>query len=172
MDFSFMNKLELDEGNVIKENEEPQEVTENQYSQDDMIKASCQIVEVLSHKRQLHNKSYSDNKVSLSELKTVFVSGARDCSENKNEKRKCIELGIARINMFLRMKAGEKIEITDAKVRFDGSIDVSECFVPSEEDFEQALKDIEEHGMNVDFASIDDLYLGEDKTKLEDIFEL
>ena len=79
---------------------------------------------------------------------------------------------MARTNMFLRMKAGEKMEVINAKVDYEGSIDFSECLLPSKVDFEKADEDIKEYKINTSFAKVEDLYIDEKETKFEDLFEL
>ena len=172
MDFLSMNKLELEGADMHNEEEEILKVSKNEPFQEDMIDVSCQIVMALEQKEALHNENYPDDKVSLQDLKSVFVRGASDCSDPKYTNKTCAHLGMARTNMFLRMKTGEKMEVINAKVSFDGSIDFSECLAPSELDFEKADEDIKEYEINTSFANVEDLYIDEQETKFEDLFEV
>ena len=167
-----MDKLELEGVNTDDNNEEILETSESQHTQEDMIEVSCQIIEALEKKEELHNENYTNNPVSLSELKSVFLRASSDCPELKYPEKTCAQLGMAKINMFLRMKAGEKMEVIDSKVQADGSIDISECFVPSEEDFKNSDEDIKNHNININFTNAEELYLIEEKARVEDFFEL
>jgi hypothetical protein len=172
MDFSSMDKLELEGAETPKDKEEVSSKPEESYTQENMIEVSCQIVEALTQKKETHNENYPENEVSLTDLKNVFLRGANDCPDLRYPEKSCGQLGMARTNMFLRMKTGDEMEVINAKVDFDGSIDFSECLVPSKNDFEKAEEDMKEYKISVNFASVEDLYLNEEKSKFEDLFEV
>ena len=101
MDFSSMDKLEL-EGAETNNEEGISEFSENSYTQEDMIDVSCKIVSLLEEKKNSHNENCSENQVSLNELKSVFLRSTKECPESKYPEKTCAQLGIAKINMFLR----------------------------------------------------------------------
>ena len=92
MDFSSLNKLEFEnlDHYTQGQKEEP--------SQEEAINFSCRIVEALDKKRGKHNEEHSE--VNLLDLKSVFRKGSLDCVGEKT----CLQLGFARVNLFLRIK--------------------------------------------------------------------
>jgi hypothetical protein len=153
-----MDKLEF-ENFSIEDESKPQP---DEASQDELVNTSVNIVKALEQKV----KSYKGpGKVTLAQLKKVFY----DAAQNTKEENK-LEWGMARVNMFIRMKAGniiapsadqEKLKIN----RIDKFIDITASWKPSLEDFEEAKKDIETYQIG-NFNSVDDLYL-QDYNKLD-----
>ena len=85
---------------------------------------------------------------------------------------------MARVNMFLRMKCGqittgklEKIKspqkmsslIFEKNVirRVNTFLDVTESWLPTEEDFALAQEDIQNNDLNFDFKNVEELYFNE-----------
>ena len=69
---------------------------------------------------------------------------------------------MAKVNFFLRLKGGavQYSSLKNSQKQTTNSLlDATAAWGPEEEDFEQAKKDIKEHDLNYNFASIDDLYL-------------
>ena len=158
MDFLSLNKLEFENlDNNVQEKK-------SNVSQEEAIDHSCRIVDALSEKREEHNKE--NLEVSLVELKDVFRKGSLDCGKEKT----CLQLGLARVNLFLRMKTGELLisEISEPisfnEVRASSLIDISEYIHPSEADFIQADKDIEKFKLDFNFNSSSELYLDDDSS--------
>ena len=163
MDFSALNKLEFENlDNTQEEKENP--------SQEEAINYSCKIIEALAKKKEEHNKE--NPEVNLTELKSVFRKGSLDCKEEKT----CLQLGFARVNLFLRMKMGDVLisEISESisfnEVRANSLIDVSEYIYPSEKDFIQADEDIKKFKLDFNFNSSEELYL-EDESSFGIIME-
>ena len=152
-----INKLEFESVDSVETQEEPQ--PQPQKSQDDAIKFSVNAMKALAEKRTEHNSNNSSNKVTLNQLRSVFCRGAGNCSDAKDSINTCGEWALARVNMFLRQKSGQKIESSEAIVEMENVFDISDSWLPSEEDFEQAKADIEKYELNYDFKSIDELYL-------------
>ena len=157
MDFSSLGKLEFENLDDVQEEKiEP--------SQEEIIDYSCQIVDALAKKREEHNKE--NLEVSLFDLKNVFRKGSLDCGKEKT----CLQLGFARVNLFLRMKMGDVLisEISEPisfkEVRAGSLIDISEYIHPSEEDFIQADKDIEKFKLDFNFKSSEELYLDDESS--------
>lgn len=157
-----INKLEFESLDPIQEPEEGQ--PQPQKEQETAIKYSVNAMRVLGDKRKEHNLKSPSNKVTLNQLKDVFRRGAGNCSDAKESLETCSEWALARVNMFLRQKSGEKIESSLSVIEMEGSIvDISDSWVPSDEDFEQAKADTLKYDLNYDFKDINELYLDEYK---------
>jgi len=143
--------------------------TDRPEGEDPAVRFSSRLILAFTEKRKSHNKDNSD-KVSLKQLKEVYRNGVGDCSsEDPNL------LGIARINMFLRMKSKNEIKSENLKKEkkelkglvfedptLDSSgkqVDVSDSWMPNEIDFIQAKKDIADFDLNYNLQDINDIYL-------------
>ena len=126
------------------------------------IDLSGNIIETLNGKMKDHNKENPENKVSLSQLKKVFKSGASKTPPDTEAKNPNY-WAIAWVNMFLRMLKGDKMERTAKYISNSHVIDISETWSPSEEDFDRAKKDVDENKLNYIFGNIDELYLDDYK---------
>ena len=133
------------------------------------IDYSIKVVELLKGKMKDYNKNHS-SRITVAQLKEVYREAGKINS--------CGKWCLAKVNMFLRMKAGENVyqskpkpdakEISTLELEINESshqdtFDVSETLYPSEEDFELATKEIESNELNLDFKNIDNLYLEEYK---------
>jgi len=142
-------------------------------SEDDLaIKFSSKLIFAFSEKRKAHNKNNS-NKVSIKEIKEEYRIGAGDClGKDPNSE------GLARVNMFLRMKSESKShfekEVKEEKVMEglifeenpDESIieyDISNDWRPNQDDFSVAKEDVEKFDLNFNLKNLDDLYIDEYK---------
>ena len=134
-------------------------------AQYEAISFSVKLVSLLSAKMKGHNSLAKENKVSLSELKKVYIN-AGNCDRAKEAKISCGEWALARVNMFLRQKSGGKMISSSSKTEAGRIIDISETWVPAEEDYEKAQKEIKEHNLGYDFESTGQLYI-EPYEKLE-----
>ena len=65
--------------------------------QEEAIDFSCKIIEAIDGKVLKHNENYPQNEVTLNQLKEVFRKSSEDCSDKDN----CMEVGMAKVNMFL-----------------------------------------------------------------------
>lgn len=137
--------------------------------EDRMVIISAKIVSFLNDSLKRHNKDNPTRKVLLSQLKSVFKSGAI-AAEGMVIKYTKIQAGIARVNSFLEMVAGKPIDLVYKRKNkelitnlFDYFEDVN--FSDSEMAFasEQAL------AFNItsdeDFDSVESLYLDCEKDK-------
>jgi len=159
-DIPHLIKLEFEDLTVShgKKNE----VTNSKKSEEQaLIDYSLNVVIVLQGLMKAHNQT-CENKVSLKELKQVFRRGA-NCKKAKDSELSCGVLALARVNMFLRLKSGEIMEVSRSSVK---SFDISDSWYPNELDFTKALKLAEEHNLNYEFKDINNLYLDE-YTKIE-----
>ena len=121
------------------------------------VSFSSKLVGLLKTKAETHNAS-SLNEVSLSDLKRVYRRAGKDCELAQELEKTCGQLSLARVSMFLRFKLGEKMKARRS-AKAGASIDISDTWLPSEEDFDLADKEIEEHKLDYDFESSDQLYL-------------
>ena len=125
---------------------------------DGTVDLSVRIIETLTGKMKNHNKKTPNNKVSLSQLKRVFKHGASKISSDTKEKNPN-HWGMARVNMFLRMVQGDKMTRTTKYISDSNIIDISEMWLPSEEDLRQAEEDVKNNKLNYIFGDIRELYL-------------
>ena len=162
-----MKKLEiegLDDGGQKRPEDNEQEQN---------IAFSSKLVDYLS--KQV--KAFKENsKVSLTadNLKKVYCHGAR---LGKINNAKNINLyALARVHMFLRMKSGDmavtkqgvldiakatKLELEESQrnMRPSSFIDISESWLPNQDDFKKAEKEMDENGLEHEYDNIEDLYL-------------
>jgi hypothetical protein len=119
-----------------------------------------------SHPLQL--KQNYPKKVSLLELKKVYERAGNDCVAAELAGKTCGQWALARVNMFLRLKLGEKMNIVESRISAGMLIDISEMWGPSEKDFKKADELIKEYKLDYDFTSSEELYLeGYKKTYLD-----
>jgi len=146
-----LNELQFEDSSDELENE-------NVSSDEEAIDFSIKVIKALSSKMTLHNKA-SKNKVNLKELKEVYSRGAGNCSHAKSTEESCGHWALARVNMFLRMKKDGHLP-KDVSLSTDThSPDISEGWVPSQEDFDKAEEEIKELDLNYSFSSIHELYI-------------
>ncbi|MAF42579.1 MAG: hypothetical protein CMI54_00225 [Parcubacteria group bacterium] len=141
--------------------------------EEENIAFSSRLVEYFSKKSKDFTKN---NKSSLKtdQLKKVYCHGARLGKSQNVENVNFYAL--ARVNMFLRLKAGDKmtqkeslsntnkptkleLEEKKSQKRLSSFIDISEGWAPSEKDFEKAQKEIDENNLKHNYEDIEDLYM-------------
>jgi len=146
------------------------------------ITFSAKVVQALKNKVKEHNKKHPTKKVSLSQLKKVYRRGAGAFSQSHRPGQTRGSWAMARVNMFLKMKRGGKVKdsyrkadqdvastkyelefVTHDKVSAVNEFDLTDELYPSDEDFAQAKKDIEEYELDYDFQDVDELYLDDYK---------
>ena len=126
------------------------------------IDFSIKLVSLLKSKAEGHNSSTPDNEVSSNDLRSVYVKGALSPRSDKS----CGEWALARVNMFLRQKAGGKMISASLEQKVGLPIDISETWVPAEEDYAKVQEEIKENNLDYDFKNINELYI-EPYEKLE-----
>lgn len=157
-----LNNLEFENLEVSRGEKHEVQSSKNNIDEDKtLIDFSSNVIIALQNLMKDHNKN-CDNKVSLKELKEVFRNGA-NCSQAKEAKVPCGVLALARVNMFLRLKSGEIMEVSRSNIE---SFDISESWYPNELDFAKAIKLVEENNLTYNFKNINNLYL-EEYTKIE-----
>jgi hypothetical protein len=152
-------------------NETPREQKKDE--QDGNVEFSSKLVKYFA---SLSKAFRSDHKISLTstDLKKVYCHGAR---LGKLSQAEDINLyAMARVNMFMRLKSGDKmitsqnssneakateleLEEDSKSKRASGFIDISESWVPNDDDIEKAQKEIDKNDLNHEYESIEDLYL-------------
>ena len=147
--------------------EAPPEVT-----QEDAISLSNKIVRILENKAKLHNARH-ESKVTTDQLKEVYTSGSEDYEEIDEsvvdgwKKKLAIKcdwpvFGMARVNSFLRMKRGEKVDSSekiDKVFASDQELDFTSSLLPSEESLAEAREDLAEINLENTKLVPHDLYL-------------
>ena len=176
-----MDKLEFDNFEVqASDLNDQQQNDDARISQEqNAIEYSSKVMAALEQKAKEHNE-LGRSKVNRVQLKKVFRRGA---SANVENKGLC---AMARVNMFLRMKregkisyqeaqAAESTEMTElvfetkAAVKVDSFVDLTENWIPVDDDFVKASEDIKAFELNYNFKDIDELYL-DDYEKLDIIW--
>lgn len=129
---------------------------------DKAIEFSAKVVEALKAKVKEHNSKYS-KKVSLSQLKKVYRRGAGAFSSSHRPGKTRGQWAMARVNTFLRMMAGKPVKDAYRKADNDiaraSEIDITDNWLPNDDDFNQAEADIKEFTLDYDFEDVNDLYL-------------
>tara|TARA_Y100000593_G_scaffold95087_1_gene199432 strand:+ start:40099 stop:40605 length:507 start_codon:yes stop_codon:yes gene_type:complete len=152
--FITTNGLEFENFKVTMDSEEGND------NHDELINFSIKLVELLQSKADEHNSTSPQNKVSLNDLKRVYIRGAGDCSSADKAEITCGEWALARVNMFLRQKIGGAMKTTAAELKIgSANVDISETWVPSEEDYLKASEEIEKHKLNYNFENVNELYI-------------
>jgi len=150
-------------------------------TQEDAISLSNKIVRILENKAKLHNSQH-ESKVTVDQLKEVYTSGSEDYEQidesvvdgwNKKLAIKCDwpVFGMARVNSFLRMKRGEKVEVSkklDKVFASDQELDFTSSLLPGEESLAEANKDLAEVNLEDMKLVPHDLYL-ETQKQAEDL---
>ena len=141
---------------------------------DPFVEYSVKLIDVLDGKVTAYNQEHPSDKVSLSQLKQIYVDTASTCPENWLSKINT--WAFARVNMFLRIKSSKKIaigklekdktEITEleledsqASCAINKEIDTTEQWFPLKEDFDLSEKDVNQHNLNFTFSNVDELYM-------------
>ncbi len=163
------NEKEIDFTDQIVSGDEKKQ--DGNKCQQEVIDFSVKVIKALEKKVQGHNDDNPDKKITLAQAKKVYARGAGDCSESASSDHTCGEWAMARVNLFSRAKLGQLPESMDHKVNLRSYIDISDCWLPSEEDFANAKKIIEENNLDYDFGHIEELFLCEREEKQPMNFE-
>jgi len=127
--------------------------------QAEVIEFSKRLLGALEEKLHKHNSEYS-KKCRLQQLTSVFSRGAEMC--RNDTEHGITEWGLARVNLFLRISIGDIDDINldfNKNPSYNKLIDITDCFVPTSEDFERAKSDIENYDLDYHFDDIDELYI-------------
>ena len=172
-------KHELIEDMVKETTEEAVVEAQEVLASEDAITFSNKIINILENKAKIHNSKY-DNKVTLDELKEVYMNGS-DSYETLDEsvvpgwkgrlqlKSNWPVWAMSRVNMFLRMKRSEKMDAQQTKnessaSEFDGAVSL----VPSEKCIEEAVEDmVEENVGDIGDLQPSDIYIESKAQALE-----
>ena len=141
-------------------------------TQEDAISLSNKIVRILENKAKLHNARH-ESKVTTDQLKEVYTSGSEDYEEIDEsvvdgwKSKLAIKcdwpvFSMARVNSFLRMKRGEKVnssEKIDKVFASDQELDFTSSLLPSEESLVEANEDLVEINLEDMKLLPHDLYL-------------
>lgn len=126
-------------------------------TEDEGIQFSKAVLALLKDKVKTHNVSYG-KKITLSQLKDVYLKGSRGFSTEKTNGF----LGMARVNMYLRILAADGENqvsfknIKDINISFL-EIDLTENWLPSEVDTELTIQESFAHNIDKNFDE-GDLY--------------
>jgi hypothetical protein len=155
------------------ENFGPEKTPEKPVSGDQKyIDYSIKVLAYLEAKVKNHNDDEDKKYVKISQLKNVFANAAKNFCEAETFEFKIHEWSIARINMFLGIKAGGKINYSKKDVvKVKDFLDVSSIIIPSEANIIQAKEDIKSYDLDLDFKSINNLYIEEEGDTVQFIWE-
>ncbi len=153
-------------------------MSQNQ-EEDNIVQFSARLAEVLSLKVGEHNKVCRDNKASVFQVTKVYKHAAQTFPQEALGEIGINKWCLARVNMYLRMKCGDidarnieskssvKREMSglvfenSASKRIDSFLDVTQNWLPNEEDFSKAQQDVVFHNLDYEFKSLDDIYFVE-----------
>ena len=152
------DKFDLDKLEFEDSSSEPKMSEPSSSSEDEAVSFSIKVIDALASKMRDLNKN-SPGITSLKDLKEVYIRGAGDCSPSKGSKESCGHWALARVNMFLRMKRGEKMTPNPFSSVGGKSLDISDGWIPAQEDFDKAAEEIKEFDLNYDFSNINELYI-------------
>lgn len=147
------SRLEFENPEISIENNEGREL------QKGAILFSVKLIELLGAKMKEFNSLNPQNKVSLLDLKKVYINGANDFCGIRDKDKNRSEWALARVNMFLRQKLGIKMTSVASLKEVSNLVDISETWVPSDEDHAKASEEIKEYKLNYDFKDINELYI-------------
>lgn len=133
------------------------------------ISFSARLISCLEDKKKEFNKRTKSN-IKIQQLREVYLRGVSSAEKDLNLH------GLARVNMFLRMKEHNKATTTPPNagsvkkvtglilegsegVQGNNVIDISDSWAPEEEDFKEAVANVEKYDLNLDFKNINELYL-------------
>jgi hypothetical protein len=125
------------------------------------IQFSEKVVEALKNKVKEHNSKYS-KKVSLTQLKKVYRRGAGAFSSSHRPGKTRGQWAMARVNTFLRMMAGKPVKDSYRKADSDiakaAELDITEGWIPSDEDFVKAEEDIALYNLTDEQEILEDYF--------------
>jgi hypothetical protein len=156
----------------------------NESQEDIVIRYSARLAEALENKVDEHNENCPSNGVSLSQVIKVFKHGAETFPNEALGEIGINKWSLARVNMYLRVKCGRidsssiesvsniKKEMSSlvfektVSKRVNKFLDVTENWIPNEEDFSLAQESVVKYDLDYNFNSLNDIYFAE-KSKTE-----
>jgi hypothetical protein len=152
-------------------NEASDEVDMNE--QEESVLFSSRLADFLHNKAKVFADK-NNSSLTLNQLKKVYCHSARLGEIQRTDDINLYAL--ARVNMFLRLKSGDKmIQITEDSEAADSItelqletqscktpskfIDISEEWIPNAGDFTKAAEEIKENNLEYSYKSINNLYL-------------
>ena len=154
-------------------NEAPKEAKKDE--QEGNIAFSSKLVAYFTEQAKAFKKEHKTS-LTLDSIKKAYCHGARLGKANKVKDLNLYAL--ARVNMFLRLKSGDskmiqkessssdpkkpielELEASKQYKRVSAFIDISEGWIPNEDDFQKAQKEIDKNDLKHEYENISDLYL-------------
>ena len=164
-----MSRVELEIDFSVKAVEEKIPVANDQAANH-----SIKIIWFLKDRAKAHNAD-SANKVTLNQLKKVFIHGIQLHSTLDEKISLKNEYSLARVEMFLRLKFGKDKEQIYNKSFSSTSlaeIDATAVWSPSLKDFDLAKTAIKDFDLEYPFEDENDLYLDPEETKSRQWIEI
>ena len=161
---SYLRKEDEIEIDLIQPSEETKPENLDKGKQEfDPVAFSSKIMKALSNKVKDINKK-SLGRLTTDQLRQVYRNGAEifsstDVWKNQFPEKDAGQWAMARVNMFLRMKSGDKRQGKKQRVSANKFLDISASWCPIDEDFAQAREDIKEYDLQEKFEDVNELYL-------------
>jgi len=128
---------------------------------EEAVSFSTRIVNLLKEKVKWHN-AQKGQRISLAQLKGIFLRASSSASETQTQGF----LGLARVNMYLRIVAAQKIDKIDLlkskTLNLSKEIDFSDAWNISEADVKLTQSEVEKFNLNKNF-DLDELYLQDEE---------
>jgi hypothetical protein len=152
----------------------------SQSQEDIVVQFSARLAEAVRDKVEIHNRDCASNKVTFSQIIKVYKHGAQNFPMEALSEVGINKWSLARVNMYLRIKRGDinldsigslsniRKEMSslvfenEASKRVNSFLDVTENWVPNEEDFSLAQEYVVKYDLNYDFNNLDEIYLVEE----------
>ena len=117
---------------------------------EEAVNFSSRILNLLKDKVKAHN-AQKGQKVTLAQLKNIFIRGSGCPSETKTQ----AFLGLARVNMYLRVVLAQKINktdlIKDKSLNLMNEIDLTDAWNISEADLKSTEEEVKKFDLNRNF---------------------
>jgi hypothetical protein len=152
----------------------------SQSQEDIVVQFSVRLAEAMRDRVEIHNQNHPSNEVAFSQVIKVYKHGAQNFPMEALGEVGVNKWSFARVNMYLRIKCGDinlgninslpsvKKEMSslvfedEASQRISNFLDVTENWVPNEEDFSLAQEYIVKYDLNYDFDNPNEIYLVEE----------
>ena len=174
--------MEIDYSDWIKRQQDAEPVDPAK-DQQNSIDLSNRIIVALESKIKDYKKENSDRELKLHQLKTIYRNSARiiceDCQPNKSNN----QWGLARVNMFIHSKKPVKkislaselkeVQLEEGTYFYNlDNVDISLDWIPSVDMFSRADEDIKKYNLDIEFKSVDDLYLDDPASPLSSYHDI